>query len=402
MLPGSHRLTVHALAALALCATAAAPAAAQDQPSEFQSWRVPGWTFTPGVIVGALFDTNVAIAAPDANGKTASDKLLQVAPFGQLGYYSARTTFSSGYQGSVRRYFDFDGLDGTDHRAYFTLRERVNRRVTLFANDNYSQVPTTDQLELNDVPFLRTGARYNSASAGVEARASRSTDVVVRYEMSWVDFVRQDTLLTGGMVNGLHGEVAHRFGDRVSAGAEYGVRLVDQNQGTSNLTFQDGGGVLHYRTGERTTFDAAAGVAHVIDRNFQIARTGPYAKLGLTHRAERATVGIAYNRTYAPSLAFGGANQSHEARGYIQMPLDRNRFYVQETAAWRRTAPFVRTELGLDSLFLNTVFGYAVQRWFRIEAYHSFTTQDNRAADGEISRHVAGVQFVVSEPVRIR
>ena len=75
---------------------------------------------------------------------------------------------------------------------------------------------------------------------------------------------------------------------------------------------------------------------------------------------------------------------------------------MQETAAWRRTAPFVRTARGRDALFLNTVFGYAVQRWFRIEAYHSFTTQDNRAADGEISRHVAGVQFVVSEPVRIR
>jgi hypothetical protein len=53
-------------------------------------------------------------------------------------------------------------------------------------------------------------------------------------------------------------------------------------------------------------------------------------------------------------------------------------------------------------LFLHTIFGWAVQQWFRVEAYHSFTTQDNRAAAGEISRHVAGIQFVVSEPVRIR
>jgi hypothetical protein len=84
------------------------------------------------------------------------------------------------------------------------------------------------------------------------------------------------------------------------------------------------------------------------------------------------------------------------------MPLDRNRFYIQETAAWRRTDPFVGTELALDSLFLHTILGWAVQQWFRVEAYHSFTTQDNRVAAGEISRHVAGVQFVVSEPVRIR
>lgn len=402
MLPGLHRSTVRALVAVALSASAAAPAAAQDAPAEFQSWRVPGWTFTPGVTIGALFDTNVAVAPPDSNGKTASDTLFQLQPSGQLAYYSARTTFSSGYQGSLRRYFDLGSLDGTDHRAYFSLRERMNRRVTIFANDNYSQVATTDQLELNDVPFLRTGARYNSAAAGVDARMTRSTDVLVRYEMSWVDFVRTDTALTGGIVNGLHGEVTHRFGDRVSAGGEYGVRLADLNQGTEQMAFQDGGGVLRYRAGARTTLEASGGVAHVADHNTATTRTGPYAKLGLTHRAERATVGIAYSRTYVPSLAFGGANQSHEARGYVQMPLDRNRFYLQESAAWRRTDPFLGTELPLDSLYLHTVLGWAVQRWFRVEGYHSFTTQDNRLTAGEISRHIVGVQFVVSEPMRIR
>jgi hypothetical protein len=402
MLPGLHRSTVHALAALALCVSAAAPAAAQDQPAEFQSWRVPGWTFTPGIIVGALFDSNVAIAPTDGNGKTASDTLFQLEPSGQLAYYSARTTFSSGYQGSLRRYFDLGSLDGTDHRAFLSLRERVTRRVTIFANDNYSQVPTTDQLELNDVPFLRTGARYNLAAAGVDARVTRNTDALVRYDMTWVDFVREDTLLTGGLVNGLHGEMTHRFGDRVSAGGEYGVRLADLNQDSSQQVFQDAGGVFRYRAGSQTTFEAAGGVAHFVDRDSQITRTEPYTKLALTRRAEHATVGLAYNRTIVPSLAFGGVNQSQDARGYVQMPLDRNRFYIQESAAWRRTDPFLGTELALDSIFLNTVFGYAVEKWFRIEGYHSFTAQDNRAAAGKITRHVAGVQFVVSEPLRIR
>ena len=104
-----------------------------------------------------------------------------------------------------------------------TLRERVSRRVTFFANDNYSQLPTTDQLDLAGVPYLRTGSRYNSAAAGIEARATRTTDVVVRYEMDWLDFVRKDTLLTGGMVNGIHGEVTHRFGPRASLGVESGI-----------------------------------------------------------------------------------------------------------------------------------------------------------------------------------
>ncbi len=402
MLARLHRPTVHALGGLAFCATLAAPAAAQDQPSEFQSWRIPGWTFTPGVILGALYDTNVAIASPDVNQKTAADKLFQLEPFGRLGFFNRRTTFSGGYQGSLRRYFDLGSLDGTDHHADLSVRERLSRRVTLFANDAYAQVPTTDQLELNGLPFQRTGARYNSLAGGVEARLTKTTDAVARYEMTWVDFVRKDTLLTGGMVNGVHGEVTHRFTDRASAGGEYGVRRADLNRGSKSLDFQDGGGVFRYRTGEHTTFEVSAGVAHLVDRNAQIAKTGPYAKLRLTHRADRATFGLDYSRSYVPSLAFGGTNQSQEARGYVQMPLGRNRFYVQESAAWRRTDPFVRSELALDSIFLHTILGYTVQKWFRIEGYHAFTTQDNRVAGGQITRHVAGVQFVIAEPVRIR
>ena len=191
MRPRHHRPTVRALPALILAAAIAAPVAAQDQPTEFQSWRIPGWTFTPGMTVGALYDTNVTLSSPDVNKQTPNDKLFQVEPFGQLAYLSPRTNFSGGYQGALRRYFDLGSLDGTDHRAYVTLRERISRRVTLFTNDNYSQVPTTDQLDLGGIPYRRTGARYNSLDGGVEARATRSTDVVVRYDMSWLDFVRK-------------------------------------------------------------------------------------------------------------------------------------------------------------------------------------------------------------------
>src|SRR5579859_6550053 len=108
----------------ALVALAAAPAAAQDQPSEFESWRVPGWTFTPGVIFGTLFDTNVAVAFPPSGSqRTASDTLFQVEPYGQLEYLSPRTNFFSGYRGFLRRYMTLHDLDGIDQRGYMSLRE---------------------------------------------------------------------------------------------------------------------------------------------------------------------------------------------------------------------------------------------------------------------------------------
>jgi len=397
-----HRSATRVLATLAFCATVVVPAAAQDPSAEAKLWKIPGWTFTPGVILGALYDTNVAIASPDENKKTASDKLFTFAPFGDLSYMGPRTSFSAGYQGTLQRYFDFGSLDGTDHRGYLSLRERLSRRVTVFADDTYAQSPTTDRLDINGLPFLRAGARYNALAGGLEARVTKNTDAVVRYEMTWVDFVRKDTNLTGGIVNGLHTEFTRRFSDRASAGAEYGVRLADLNEGTKHLFFQDGGGVFRYRTGEFTTFEASAGVAHLIDRTAHTTKSGPYAKAGVTRKTERANFGFAYSRSYVPSLAFGGTNQSQEARAHLQMPLSRNRLYLQESASWRRTNPFVRTELPLDSIFLNTALGYAVQKWLRVEGYHQFTTQDNRIAGGQISRHVGGLRFVVAEPVRIR
>jgi hypothetical protein len=398
----------------ALCALlAAVPAAAQQEPvqvSEFQSWRLPGWTFTPGVTVGALFDNNVAIApAQLPGGSPASDKLLTAQPFGQLEYFDARTTFSSGYNGTVRRYVELTDLDGVDHRGYLMLRRMLTRRVTFYAKDNYMQVPTTDQLELNGVPFRRSGARYNDSAAGVEARLTRTIDLSAEYENTWVDFVRKDTPLTGGFVNGAHASLTDRVTGRSSIGVEGGTRWANLAEGNVGLTvvpvtllFQDVGSVYRYRTGPMTMIEAAVGFSHLDDRTRGITRNGPYARASVTHRADRATVGAYFERSYVPSLSFGGTNQSQELRGYVQMPLARNRFYVQESAALRRTNPFVAGEVPLNSMWIDTLGGYALERWLRLEGYYVFTRQDTRLAGGLISRHVVGVQLVISEPVRIR
>ena len=392
------------VASLLIGTLAAAPVSAQEQPSEFQTWRLPGWTFTPGVIVGGLFDTNVAISsAPAGASGTASDKLFVVQPFGQLEYLSPRTTFSSGYQGALRHYLQLDDLDGVDHRAYFSWRRLLNRRVTVFANDNFMRVPTTDLLELNGVPFQRTGSRYNAFAGGVEARLSRTVDFTTRYDLTWVDFEHRDSLrLTGGIAHGVRSSLSRRFSERSSFGGEYGIRLADMNAEPRDLMFQETGAVYRYMTGPLTTIEAAVGFAHLDDRTRNITRNGPYARANLTHRADRATVGVAYERSFVPSLSFGGTNESQVVRGYIQMPLARNRFYLQESAAWRRTNPFVEAELPLDSYWVHTVVGYAIQRWVRLEGYHQFTRQDTRVTAGQINRHIVGVQVVISEPMRMR
>jgi hypothetical protein len=354
------------------------------------------------VTIGALHDTNVSVTSPDPSGQTPSDSLLRMDPFAQLEFFGPRTTFSSGYRGGLRRYFEFDELNDTDHHAFMTLRHRVSRRVTFFADENYAQLATTDQLELNGIPFARIGSRSNAGSAGVEARLSRTLDLSTRYEMSWADFDGQYSQLTGGIVHGVKSALTHRVGERVSLGGEYGIRWADMNAGARKFTYQDAGAVFGYNAGERTELEIAGGLSHLHNRVLDATRTSPYARFTITHRAARANVGAEIGRSYSPSFFLGGSHLSNQARAYIDVPFSRNRFYVQESASWRSTDPVLASQAPLDTLWLRSALGYAIQRWVRVEGYHVFTGQDNQVAGGRITRHLAGIQVVISEPMRIR
>jgi len=402
-----HHLSRRSLIALAaVLATLVAPASAQQQPaqSELQSWTIPGWTFTPGITVGPMFDSNVAIASPDVNGNTASDTMLQMEPFGQLEFRSARTTFSSGYRGSLHRYFDLNELNSTDHRGFANWRERLNRRVILFATEDYQQVATTDLLQLNDLPFQRLGTRHNAIVGGVEARLSKSMDLDARYENSWVKFEHVDPTdpRTGGIVQGIRSDLTHRFGERLEFGGTYDLRFSNMNQGLRQQTFHEAGALVRYRVGERTTIEGAGGVSHLKDQSVDLSQTGSFVRASLVHRLERATIGGEYSRGYKPSFGFGGASQSDDVSGYVHMPLARSRAYIQEAASWHRGRPFDPLEQERRSSWINSTVGYALQRWLRLEGYWAFSRQDTRLVNGIVDRHMIGAQIVISEPVRIR
>ena len=391
------------LGALAVMVAAGAPLRAQDPGSEFQSWRTPGWSFTPGITVSTVYDSNIALAnAPASTRTTQGDQLFEVEPFGQLEYFSPRTEFSSGYRGYLRRYQDFDQLNGFDQQVHGSVRRLVTRRVTLFARDNYADVPTTDDVQLNGVPFRRVGSKMNSAQAGMEARLTKYTDLSVSYENTWIRFDRPELFLTNGWVNGVRGELSRRLSDRLSLGGEYAMRFANLNEGTHQVMFQDAGGTLHYHVASGTTLSLAGGVSHLNDRLVLVTRTGPYVRAGITHDVVRATVGASFERVYVPSFSFGGSTQSQEIRGFVRMPLDKNRFYVQGSAAWRRNDPFIANELQLDTIWVRSTLGYSATRWMRVEGFHAFTRQDSIVTGGEINRQRIGAQVVISQPVRIQ
>jgi hypothetical protein len=388
--------------AFAVAGLLAWPAAAQQEVTEFASWRVPGWSFTPGLAIGVVRDTNPGLAATGDTAKPLADSLFGIEPFGSLEFYSSRTEFSGGYRGYLRRYMEVDELNGFDQNAEVQLRHMATKRLTLFLRDHYLDVPTTDQVLLNGLPFLRTGSRTNALTGGLEARLTKFTDLNSRYEMTWVDFDNDETALTGGWVNEVRTDVMHRFTPRASAGAEYSVRFADLNDGTRSLTFQDAGGLFNYSLGPHTSFSAAGGLSYLADDLLNETRTAPYFRLGLTHQIDTVTIGTNYERSFVPSFGFGGSNESQELRGFVHMPIPSNRAYVQANVSWRRSVPWLATDLELDTILARSTIGYALARWFRVEGSHTFSRQDSTVTGGEVNRHRFGVQVVVSQPVRIQ
>ncbi len=159
-------------AALLLVAGAATVVLAQNQ-AETSSWRIPGWSFTPGVTLSEIFDSNVALAsAPADTRQTQSDQVFIMEPFGTLDYLSRRTQFSGSYRGFVRRYMEVDQLNGFTQSGAVSARHLATRHLSFYLQDTYSHVPTTDEVELNGVPFTRTGSRTNS----LDGRSRCATD----------------------------------------------------------------------------------------------------------------------------------------------------------------------------------------------------------------------------------
>lgn len=396
--------SLRSVAAIALVAWAlgVAPASAQETPVEFDSWVIPGWTFTPSIGIAGLWDSNVALAADQAEGRsTESDRLFLIYPQGQIEFRSPRTEFVGGYRGYLRRYATVDALNGFDQRGYLSLRHMTTRRLTVHARNDFDDVPSTDELDLNGVPYARFGAQTNRFAAGAEYRLTRRSDLAVRYENTWVDFDNEGNLYRGGTMNAVRSAYSLGLTPRTRVGAEYRVRQSNLNNSARVLWFHDMGGLVEHAITRHVDLSFAAGYSQVRDP-LAGNRGGLYFRSDLSRQTERAVYGVAFERSFAPSFGFGGSSSAQEVRGYVYMPFRSNRFYVNGSAMWRRTNPLQLEELALDSFDVDATAGYGLSRWLRLEAFHRFSRQDSQITGGEINRHRVGLQVVISQPMRIQ
>jgi hypothetical protein len=398
----SHARVVRRLALAALLTALAGPARAQTV--EVETRALPGWSFVPGVSVGWLFDSNVALVSPGEGRPVEGDVLLLVNPQGNLEFRSRRNTFTAGYRGSFRSYRQLDELNSYEQRAQLLFRRRVSPRVVVHVRDSFSRVPTTDEADLIGVVFRRTGARTNHLAGGVDVRLRPRTTMAAAYDFVWVEFDRQlepSPLLRGGRAHGIRSELGHELTSRTAIAAEYTVRFATLADGARQLTFHQAGTGIRQRLTAATRVFATLGFAHV-GSTFDVAHTGPFVRAGVEHDIVRAVARAEYERSFVPSFGFGGSNTAHELRASLHMPLALNRSYWQAAAAWRRTDPLVASELDLSSLWLSTTVGHALQRWLRLEGFYSYSRQDTHLAGGLVGRHRVGAFLVLSTPVRIQ
>ena len=398
-----HRDIRRALTA-ALLILSAGVGYAQERPSEFANYVIPGWSFTPGISLSGMWDSNVSLSAPEAElGRTLGDNLFVIVPSAQVSLLSARTTFDAGYRGYLRRYQDVGHLNGFDQRAYAGFKHALTPRLNLSIADEFSRLPTTDLLWVYGVPFRRLGAKTNQFATELDARLTKYVDFGIRYENTWAAFDRVDEFINGGTIHGFSANVKRRLSERATVGVEGRIRRSDVTRIVPRIAwFRDAGATFAYRLTEFLTLNLAGGFSYVREDFGNTTRTSPYYRIGLQHGMERVTMGVTLEQSYTPTFSLGGSNNNRELRGFVNMPFGRNRFYVQADASWRRWDRTSVTDVQFDTVITQAVVGYSALRWLRMEAYHAYSRQDSIIPGAPIQRHRIGTQVVVSQPMRIR
>jgi hypothetical protein len=403
-----------ALAAMAIVLIGGAAASAQERPAEFDNYVIPGWSFTPGLSISGVWDSNVTLQGPAAiTGETPNDTVFLIVPSGQFELASPRTNFHAGYRGYWRRHQELGQLDGFDQRAYVSLQHAFTPRVSWSINNEFSKLPTTDLLQMFEVPFRRIGSRANFFGTGVDTRLTKYTDLRVRYENTWTSFDRVDEFLNAGTIHGFRADVRRRLSERTTLGAEGRLRRSDVSRDDPRVIwFRDAGAMFDYRLSEYLTLNLVGGFSHLQSSRADESETSPYYRLGLQHATDRARMGVELQQSYMPSFGFSGTNNTRELRGFVHMPFSRNRLYVQADASWRRSDPYLVAEdaiigldageVRLDTFYTQVTVGYSARRWLRVEGYHTYSKQDSLIPGEPIQRHRIGTQLVVSQPMRIR
>jgi hypothetical protein len=396
---------------LAFVAALLVARAAGAQPAPWAPERLtPGWVFTPSGVIGVLHDSNVTMLA--VNDPIQSQVVALVNPRGELDFNGRHTHFNIGYSGSLEAYQQFSELNRYEQRGRLDLRHQLQPHLQLVSSASYASVPTTDRLDIGAgiLPFIGIGSTHADVNGGFHLQTSPRTRIEgglnvqsIRFDQSQQDpnslipYLRNGRSITPSL-SAMYSVAAH-----VSVGGAWSFRHAVVSDGTQIIDVQTATADLAWQPGEHTTVHGAVGAAHLDAPTDLISRWGPSYSVGLEHTAGRLALSGRYERSFVPSIGFGGLNANQRASGSAHIPFGRGRMSVGGNIAYGQISPvdLFGVDFTLNSVWTQGTVGYQVNRWLRAEGFLNRTHQTSTAR-GLVDRTRIGVAFVTSKPVRIQ
>jgi hypothetical protein len=395
------RRAICVLFAVAVSAIAAAPAAAQALET---ATAVPGfgWTVTPSFLVNTTWDDNVLVRG---RGDDAPDDLVNVFnPRIEADYRARRGEFGGAYDGAFRLYRQLTDLNSYDQSGTVSGRRLLSKHLSLFARNQFTIAPTTEQIDLIGVPYIRTGSTNEFLAVGVDAAFSKRLSLIASYNFQVVRFEQAQSFsyqLVGGHSHGATALVRRALTERTSLTGTYDLQLANVGGVRDGFMIHRAEGGFEHRVNLHMRVAASGGISHLATSTVNIARTGPSVSASLTNEFQAGTVGVAYSRAFVPSYGFGGTQQNEEIRANARVPL-RRALYSQGILAWRRNEALVTGLHKLYTLDYAAAIGYMLAPWVGIEGFFDSSSQRLDLPGGTSDHHRLGVQVVTTKPMRIR
>jgi hypothetical protein len=384
------------------------------QPAPWEPERLtPGWVFTPSIVVGGLWDSNVTLRA--VHEPIQSEWVGLLNPRGEIDFNGRRTHMNVGYSGALEAYRQFSELNRYEQFGRFELRQQATEHLQLFSTAGYSKVPTTDRLDIEAgvLPFIGIGSRHADVSGGFQLQTSPRTHVEGQVSVQAIRFERGESseatefdryLRNGHSWSPMVG-VMHSISERVAVGASWNYRHAAVGVGLDEAVFdvQSETAEVAFQTGPHTTIRGGAGASYLTSSTEDLQRWGPAYHAGIDHLAGRVSVAAKYEHAFVPSIGFGGLNANQRVSASAHVPLGNGRWTVSGSLAYGEIAPV--DQFGLDftlhSLWSQGTVGYQLTRWLRTEGFVNRTHQTSTAR-GLVDRTRVGIEFVTSKPVRIQ
>lgn len=367
----------------------------------------PGWVFTPTMMVGGVWDSNVTVR--NQGEEHLRELAATLSPRGELDYNGRRFRFNTGYSGEFEAYRQLNELNRYGQHARVSSEYRPSARLSTEARASYVDTPSTDRLEIGTLPFIDIGGRSFDAVGGVRLTPMSRTTIAANYRFQRMSFdqdvnVASQILLQSGYAHGTEAQVTHALTRRLSAGGSWEYQRATLDGGLQNYNVQTALGEVRYKFTPQTSVSGSAGASHLEVSSTAISVWGPSFRASLSHQLDRTSLNVSYSRNFVPSFSFGGLTGNQELAVMAQAPITRNgRLSATGAFTYTRLEPVL--ELGqtfqLDTLSTHATLGYQLSRWLRSEMF-LVTMHQTSTARGNFDRTRVGIQFVTFKPVRIQ